>query len=67
MNYQLLSKGLLPISIPKTERLEYFQKLEEYALTGNIEPFADYVAKLEEARLDELLRNFEYCRNFKED
>ena len=59
MNYQLLSKGLLPISIPKTERLEYFQKLEEYALTGNIEPFADYVAKLEEARLGELLRNFE--------
>lgn len=55
MNYQLLHNGLLPVSIPKLDRLEYFRRLEEYALTGNIEPFADYVAALEERKLDEVL------------
>ena len=52
MNYQLLAHKLVPISIPKLDRLEYFKRLEEYALSGNIEPFADYVAELEEKRLD---------------
>ena len=55
MNYQLLAHKLVPISIPKLDRLEYFKRLEEYALSGNIEPFADYVADLEEKRLDEFL------------
>lgn len=59
MNYQLLSHKLLPVSIPKTARLEYFKYLEEYALTGKIEPFADYLALLEEKRLDDALKNFE--------
>ena len=55
MNYQLMYNGLLPVSIPKLDRLEYFKRLEEYALTGNVEPFADYVATLEERKLDEVL------------
>lgn len=58
MNYQLMSCGLLPVSVPDTERLEYFKWLEEYAVNGNIEPFADFVAALEEKRLDDLLKNF---------
>lgn len=55
MNYQLLANRLIPISIPKLDRLEYFKRLEEYALHDNIEPFADYIASLEEKRLDEFL------------
>lgn len=55
MNYQLMHNGLLSVSIPKLDRLEYFRRLEEYALTGNVEPFADYVAALEERKLDEVL------------
>lgn len=55
MNYQLIRNGFLPVSVPKTERLEYFLALEEYATKGNIQPFVEYVAKLEERRLDELI------------
>ena len=58
MNYQLMSYGLLPVSVPDTARLEYFKCLEEYAVNGNIELFADFVAALEEKRLDDLLKNF---------
>ncbi len=57
MNYQLMAKGLMPVSVPQAARLEYFKCLEEYAVNGNIEPFADFVAGLEEQRLDELLGN----------
>ena len=55
MNYQLMSKGFLPVSIPKEARIEYFEALEEYAVKGNIAPFADMTADLEEQRLDEYL------------
>ena len=58
MNYQLLAHKLVPVSIPKLDRLEYFKRLEEYALSGNIEPFADYVAELEEKRLDEFFEMY---------
>lgn len=61
MNYQLMSKGLLPISIPRVERLEYFKCLEEYALTGNIELFADYLANLEQKRLVECCKMVSEC------
>lgn len=58
MNYQLLSHGLLPVSIPKAERLEYFHTLEAYATEGNIEPFTAYLARLEEKALDEFIDEF---------
>lgn len=48
MNYQLMINGFLPISIAKESRLEYYNALEEYAVKGNLEPFAELVAKLEE-------------------
>lgn len=38
----------LPISIAKESGLEYYNALEEYAVKGNLEPFAELVAKLEE-------------------
>lgn len=56
MNYQLLSYGFLPVSIDKETRLEYYNSLEEYAVNGNLQPFADLIADLEEQHLDEYLR-----------
>ena len=55
MNYQLMSGGFLPVSIAKENRLEYFDALEAYAVGGDLKPFADMVAGLEENRLDEYL------------
>ncbi len=55
MNYQLMSGGFRPISIAKENRVEYFDALEAYAVHGDLEPFADMVARLEEIRLDEYL------------
>ncbi len=55
MNFQLLSKGFLAVSVAKEDRLNYYNTLEDFAVNGNLSPFAEYVAALEEARLDELL------------
>ena len=43
------------MAIAKEERLEYFETLEAYAVYGNLTPFAEMVASLEEQRLDEYL------------
>lgn len=56
MNYQLMSQGFLPVSIAKENRLEYFEALEAYAVNGDLAPFADMIAALEEQRLKEYLR-----------
>lgn len=55
MNYQLMSGEFLPVSIAKEARIGYFEALEEYAVNGDIAPFADMIAELEEQRLDEYL------------
>ena len=56
MNYQLMINGYLPISVNKEDRLDYYNALEQYAAHGNLEPFADFVADLEEKQLDEYLK-----------
>ena len=56
MNYQLLSQGFLPVSIAKEDRLNYYNTLEEFAVKGNLNPFADFIAELEEQQLDEYLK-----------
>lgn len=56
MNYQLLLNGFLPVSIAKENRVDYYNALEEYAVKGDLHPFADLVAELEEQQLDEYLR-----------
>lgn len=58
MNYQLLRNKFLPVSINTEDRLEYFNLLEEYAVNGNLAPFVDFIAKLEEQQLDEYLSIF---------
>lgn len=55
MNYQLMAEGFLPVSIAKENRLEYFEALEAYAVDGDLVPFAEMIAGLEETRLDEYL------------
>lgn len=58
MNLQLLTEGFQPISIAKEERLAYYEALEAYAVRGELAPFTEMVAALEEARLDEYLAAF---------
>ncbi len=55
MNYQLMLAGYLPVSVAKEQRIEYYDALEAYAVHGELGSFADMVAALEEARLDEYL------------
>lgn len=55
MNYQLMLQGFLPVSIAKENRLEYFDTLEDYAVHGDLAPFAEMIASLEEQRLEEYL------------
>lgn len=56
MNYQLMINGFLPVSIDKERRLDYYNALEKYAADGDLKPFADFVADLEEKQLDEYLK-----------
>lgn len=56
MNYQLMANGFLPVSIAKEQRLEYYNVLEDYAVNNNLERFTDFIAELEEKRLDEYIK-----------
>jgi len=62
MNYQLLRSGLLPVSVPKEERLRYFETLEAYAVHGDIQPFAAFIAELEEKELDRMIEIIEQIK-----
>lgn len=52
MNYQLMSKGYLPVIIKKEDRLSYFECLEQYAVDKNLTPFSELIFQLENDRLD---------------
>lgn len=54
MNYQLMMKGFLPILIKAEDRLEYYNVLDLYATTGDLQPFVQMIEELEEKRLDEI-------------
>lgn len=53
MNYQLLLSGFQAVDIKKEDRLSYYENLEAYAVHGDLQPFAEMIAGLEEQRLDE--------------
>ena len=55
MNYQLMANGMLPISIKKETRLEYFNVLEAYAVKNDLSLFGNMIAVLEEEQLDRYL------------
>lgn len=54
MNYQLMANGFLPIIIKVEDRLEYYNNLDIYAITGNLQPFIQMITNLEENRLNEI-------------
>ncbi|MBO5349338.1 MAG: Fic family protein [Clostridia bacterium] len=56
MNFQLMKKSFLPISIKAEDRLEYYNALDIYATTGDLKPFICLIENLEENRLDEINR-----------
>ena len=62
MNYQLMANGFAPISIAKENRLDYFNALEAYAVEGDISPFAEMIAELEEVQLDRYLAMIEQAQ-----
>ncbi len=55
MNYQFMTAGFLPVSIAKENRLLYFEALEEYAVKGNIKPFADMISDLEAQQMNDYI------------
>ena len=63
MNYQLMVNGFLPVSIAKESRLDYFNALESYAVDGDLKPFVDFIAALEEQKLDFYIGAIEQQKN----
>ena len=63
MNYQLMANSFLPVSIAKESRLDYFNALESYAVDGDLKPFADFIAALEEQKLDFYIGAIEQQQN----
>jgi Fic family protein len=59
MNYQLMRSGWLPVSVPKEERQRYYEALEVYAVSGDIQPFAAFIAELEDKELDAVIAMIE--------
>lgn len=67
MNYQLIEAGLLPVSIPKEKRLEYFETLEAYACDGDLSAFTELIAKLEEEKLDVYIKAVDQVKTVEND
>lgn len=61
MNYQLMISGFLPVIIKAEDKLEYYDLLDLYATTGNLQPFVKLIEVLEEKRLDEVNRLIKQC------
>lgn len=55
MNYQLMKKGLPPVSILTKDALSYYEVLDKYGGNGELEPFTELIAELVEKRLDDFL------------
>ncbi|MDT8336447.1 MAG: Fic family protein [Candidatus Izemoplasmatales bacterium] len=55
LNYQLELDGYLPVSITKEQRDLYFKNIDEYKINKKIEPFAEFLADLEAARIKEFI------------
>ncbi len=52
-------QGFLPVSVDKENKLDYYNALEQYAVNGDLKPFAKFTAELEEKQLDEYLEIIE--------
>ena len=51
MNYQLMSAGLLPINIRTENRIRYYDALDKCVVERDLQPFAELVAEVEEAKI----------------
>jgi Fic family protein len=58
MNYGLLRNKFAPVSIKKENRIAYFEALESYAVKGDLSPFSEMIAELEEAAMTEFIEAF---------
>ncbi|MDD3477471.1 MAG: Fic family protein [Candidatus Izemoplasmatales bacterium] len=56
LNYQLELDGFLPVSITKGLRDEYFATIDEFKINKDIVPFTEFLARLEEKRIQEFLQ-----------
>lgn len=55
LNYQLELDGFLPVSITKSLRNRYFANIDEYKINKNIVPFTEFLADLEEKRINDFI------------
>lgn len=55
MNYILMMNGYLPINIKAENKLLYYEALDEYGKTNNLDLFMELVINLEEEQLDEYI------------
>jgi Fic family protein len=62
MNFQLMSAVLLPVSIPKERKPQYFDALEAYACDDDLSKFSGLIAELEEAALDRYINAIEQIK-----
>ena len=57
-----MANGYEHIAIAKENRLDSFNALEAYAVEGDISPFAEMIAELEEVQLDRYLAMIEQAQ-----
>lgn len=51
LNYHLLYNGLAPIVFPHKDKELYFKYIEEFKINKNMDPFKNYIIKLEKQSL----------------
>jgi Fic family protein len=51
LNYELELQDYLPISISKKLQDEYFDAIDEYKINRKIEPFIEFLSKIEAERI----------------
>lgn len=52
MNYILMENGYLPVNIESENKISYYEALDEYGKSKNLDPFLELVVNLEEDQLD---------------
>jgi hypothetical protein len=45
--------------VAKEDRLKYFETLESYAVEGNLAPFAEFIAELENREFDSMIETIQ--------
>ena len=56
LNYELELQDFLPVSISKDLQSEYFAAIDEYKINKKIQPFIDFLAKIQIERIKEYIK-----------